>query len=188
MAALSDGVFAIAITLLVLPLTDADLQGGPLQEKLLDLRSPFFAFVLSFVVIGRYWLAHHDDVREMMGVDNRVLVANLVFLFFIVLLPFPTALLGEVGGLLPTLIYAVTIIATALSSLALSRTAGRAGLTRDEDRSRAKTNGSMAAALGFVPSLGLVFLSPAWAQVSWFLVLPLSTLADRLEARRHARP
>ena len=110
-----------------------------------------------------------------------------VFLFFVVLLPFPTALLGDLGGSVPTGLYAATIILTALASLTVWQYAVRAGLTDPEATarwSRAKTYGGLAVVLAFVPSLGLVFVSASLAQLSWIVVLPFGIAADRLEARQ----
>jgi uncharacterized membrane protein len=70
-SAFSDGVFAIAITLLILPLTDAQVRDGHVLEDLLALQHEFFALVLSFAVIGRFWLLHHEDLRVMTGAGRE---------------------------------------------------------------------------------------------------------------------
>lgn len=186
-SALSDGIFAIAITLLILPLTDAQIRDGHVTEDLLALQHQFFALVLSYVVIGRFWLLHHDDLKALLGASHRVLVTNLVFLFFVVLLPFPTALLGDGESAAATLVYALTIIGTSLSSLALWWSADHDGVVAGPAgrlRGRGKYYGTTAVVLGFLPSLVLVFTAPEWARFSWFLVFPFSVAADRLEARR----
>jgi uncharacterized membrane protein len=184
--AFSDGIFAIAITLLILPLTDAQVRDGHVVEDLLALQHQFLALVLSFVVIGRYWLLHHEDLRMMRAAGRRMLVANLVFLFFVVLLPFPTALLGDGDSAAATVIYALAIIATAASSLGLWWSAERDDVIAPHGRrwGRGKYYSVTAAILGFLPSLPLAFVAPEWARVSWALVVPLGLVADRLEARR----
>ncbi|CAA9290334.1 MAG: Integral membrane protein [uncultured Actinomycetospora sp.] len=185
--AFSDGVFAIAITLLILPLTEAQVRDGHVVEDLLALQHQFLGLGLSFVVIGRFWLLHHEDLRRMTAAGRRMLVANLVFLFFIVLLPFPTALLGEGDSAAATVIYALTLIATSSSGLALWWSAERDGVVDVEygrGWGRRKYWATGAVVLGFLPSLPLAILSPSWARISWALVIPLGMLADCLEERR----
>ena len=186
-AAFSDGVFAIAITLLILPLTEAPIRDGHVVEDLLALQHQFLGLCLSFAVIGRFWLLHHDDLRMLTAASSRVLVANLVFLFFIVLLPFPTALLGDGDSAAATIIYALTMIATTLSGLAMWWSAERDGVVAGEYGrrwGRGKYWGTAAVVAGFLPSVPLAFVTPGWARISWALVIPLSLLADRLEERR----
>lgn len=187
LAAFSDGVFAIAITLLILPLTEAKVRDEHVGEDLLALEPQFFALVLSFVVIGRFWLLHHDDLRLMTGATHRVLVANLVFLFFVVVLPFPTALLGDGDSATATIIYALAIIGTSLSSLGVWLAAEHDGLIPPEvhrTTGRQKYYGVGAVVLGFIPSLALAFVNEDWARYSWLLTIPLSWIAARLETRR----
>lgn len=186
-SAFSDGVFAIAITLLILPLTDVPVRDGHVREDLLALEHQFLALLLSFAVIGGFWLLHHDDLAGMRGVTRRMLVANLVFLFFVVLLPFPTALLGDGTSTTATVVYAAAIMATALSSLGLWWTAEREGLL-DGERARRwgrrKYLGTAALVLGFLPSLPLAYVSPELARASWALAIPLGVAADKIEDRR----
>ncbi|WP_226359000.1 TMEM175 family protein [Pseudonocardia sp. ICBG601] len=90
----SDGVFAIAITLLVLPLTDAEIEPGPVGPQLLELLPRMLTFLLSFAVIGRYWTIHHRLFARFDRADARLMTLNLGYLFGIAFLPFPTSLLG----------------------------------------------------------------------------------------------
>ena len=188
MASLSDGVFSVALTLLVLPVTGLRVREENVVTDLLDLLPQFLAFALSFLVIGRFWLSHHDDLRDMTGVSRRLLVANLGFLFFVVLLPFPSALLGETGGRAATVVYTLAIVATALASVLLWRVAVADGLLRDRrarEDTLAKEYGTGAVVVSFLPSLPLAFVSPTLAQLSWLLALPVGAAADRWRRRRH---
>jgi uncharacterized membrane protein len=187
LAAFSDGVFAIAITLLILPLTEAQVRDTHVLEDLLALEPQFLALVLSFAVIGRFWLLHHEDLRQMTGATQRVLVANLVFLFFVVVLPFPTALLGDGDSATATIIYALAIIGTSLSSLGVWLAAEHDGVIPPEvheTTGRLKYYGTAGVVLGFVPSLPLAFVNEDWARYSWLLAIPFSWIAGRLEMRR----
>lgn len=91
----SDGVFAIAITLLVLELPFGKVHEGQLAAALKDHWATFAAYALSFVGIGIAWLQHHAVFDHVKRVDRRLLLLNLLVLFAIAFLPYPTSLLGE---------------------------------------------------------------------------------------------
>jgi len=109
--AFSDGVVAIAITLLILPLTE--IEAGPdvsLGEVVVEHRTALFAFALSFAVIANYWSVHHEIFRPVRRYSARLIALNMWWLAAIVFLPFPTALIADrldggfatlyIGGLL----------------------------------------------------------------------------------------
>jgi len=91
--AFSDGVFAIAITLLVLELNVP--EGEHLWEQLKDEWPSFAAFFVSFWVIGIIWVNHHGVLDHLARADRGVLYLNLLLLFTVVFIPFPTALLAD---------------------------------------------------------------------------------------------
>jgi uncharacterized membrane protein len=91
--AFSDGVFAIAITLLVLGLR---LSGhGALNGQLLHAWPQYFAYVVSFLTIGIMWMNHHTILGHVERVNRPLLVLNLLLLMGIVVIPFPTALAAD---------------------------------------------------------------------------------------------
>jgi TMEM175 potassium channel family protein len=92
--ALSDGLFATVLTLLVLDLRAPETLnagGGNVSSFLKWLGPHLFSYLLTFVVAGTYWLAHHRNFEHMDHVDRGLLGYNLLFLLFIGLLPFTTA-------------------------------------------------------------------------------------------------
>ena len=91
--AFSDGVFTIAITLLVLSLEVP--PGGDLSELLSERAEQFFAYFLSFAVTARFWLAHHRFYGLVQRFDRRLVTLNFVYLSFVALLPFTTELIGD---------------------------------------------------------------------------------------------
>jgi uncharacterized membrane protein len=95
----SDGVFAIAITLLVLeirvPSTEATAQGRALLQALRELWPSYLGYLISFVTLGIMWANHHNMFRYVRRTDFHFLLINVVFLMCISFLPFPTALLAE---------------------------------------------------------------------------------------------
>ena len=94
--AFSDGVFAIAITLLIIEIKvpQVDAQHS-LTHALLDLWPSYFAYAISFVVIGIMWANHHAMFRDIIRCDHTLIVCNLFLLLSVSFLPFPTALLAE---------------------------------------------------------------------------------------------
>jgi uncharacterized membrane protein len=93
--AFSDGVFAVAITLLALDLTVEGPGHGRLIDQLHDKWPAFLAYLISFFMIGIVWVNHHALVRSIIKVDRRLLFLNLVLLLFVVLIPFATATEAE---------------------------------------------------------------------------------------------
>ncbi len=92
--AFSDGVFAVAITLLALNLTVA--RPGHYDTLLHQLRWPVFvAYLISFFMIGIVWVNHHALVRSIKAVNRTLLFLNLVLLLFVVLIPFATATMAD---------------------------------------------------------------------------------------------
>ena len=92
--AFSDGVFAIAITLLVLGIA-VPPPGTALGAELLRLWPSFLTYVVSFLLIGAIWINHHAIFRHIVRVDGTLLVLNLLQLMVFAFLPFPTAVLAE---------------------------------------------------------------------------------------------
>jgi len=112
--AFSDGVFAVAITLLVLELLP--IGSDVLTAKVLLHAWPeYFAYVVSFLTIGIMWLNHHTILAHVNRVDRPLLVLNLLLLMGIVAVPFPTALVAEhlleEGGTVATVTYGIVMIA-----------------------------------------------------------------------------
>jgi TMEM175 potassium channel family protein len=94
--AFSDGVFAVAITLLALDLTVAGPAGhGSLTDQLHEKWPAFLAYLISFFMIGIIWVNHHVLVRSIIKVDRLLLFLNLVLLLFVVLIPFATATVAD---------------------------------------------------------------------------------------------
>jgi uncharacterized membrane protein len=119
----SDGVFAIAITLLVLTidvpadLTSSEDVSGFLQQALPQL----VVYAVAFMVIGTFWVRHHRMFDLCRAVDGRMLVLNLVFLAFVSLLPFPSDLLGNVQSTSTVIAFSTVAGAATLCEFGLWR-------------------------------------------------------------------
>ena len=96
MEAFSDGVFAIAITLLAIELTIG--EGDTALERVLDAWPFYLAYLVSFLTIGAAWLAHNGVTEKLLRVDGILMRLNLLLLLFVSLLPFPTRLVAEGMG------------------------------------------------------------------------------------------
>ena len=91
----SDGVFAIAATLLVLELKVPQVEPGGLSVALLERWPSYATYVVSFLTIGIIWVNHHAVMDRIRNVNRRLLFMNLVFLMAVAAIPFPTALLAD---------------------------------------------------------------------------------------------
>jgi uncharacterized membrane protein len=117
--AFSDGVFAIAATLLVLEITVPHLdEPGLLGQALLHLWPSYLAYATSFLTIGIMWVNHHSVMRQLREADHRFLFINLGLLMLIAFVPFPTILLADYAwggnGEAAALTYGTTLTITAL--------------------------------------------------------------------------
>jgi uncharacterized membrane protein len=99
----SDAVFAIAITLLVIEIRIPELEREQISDKtllvaLVHLIPKFVGFIISFLLIGGYWSIHHRMFGFVTSYDGRLRFLNLLFLFFVVLMPFSTGFYSEYIG------------------------------------------------------------------------------------------
>jgi TMEM175 potassium channel family protein len=113
--ALADGIFAVAMTLLVLDIKMPDsynyASDAELWRKLVGLEHAFASYLISFLVLGMYWVGHHFQFHYVRRTDRGLLWINLGLLLFISLVPFSTDLLGDNVTLrLPPLIYGVNLL------------------------------------------------------------------------------
>ncbi len=171
--AFSDGVFAIAITLLILDLHVPPLGSTPQGElggHLLELWPSYASYVVSFLVIGIIWVNHSAMFHHIERVDRPLLFLNLLLLLFVVAIPFPTAMMAEYvreGGAnshVAAAAYSVTMFGMAISFGGLwlwvvRHRRGLLGATTDEAAARATAIRFTAGNLGYLILIGLAFVS-----------------------------
>jgi uncharacterized membrane protein len=87
----SDGVFAVAITVLVFNLLTIGEHGVGFTSLVTDAWPQYFAYVIGFLTVGIMWLNHHTVISHVRRVDRATLVLNIFLLMFVVAVPFPTA-------------------------------------------------------------------------------------------------
>jgi TMEM175 potassium channel family protein len=146
--AFSDGVFAVAITLLVLEIKVPEVAGGKLAHALGEQWPSYASYVVSFAVIGVIWMNHHAVFEHLARVDRRLMAHNLFLLLWIVLIPWATSLMatymreGGEGERVAAVVYAATMTLMGVGFGALWKYASRdrrllgADLTDDEIRRR----------------------------------------------------
>jgi len=129
--AFSDGVLAVAITLLVLDLHLGPGEPGGLLAQLVAAWPSFAAYIVSFLVIGVIWVNHHAVVRLVEVVDRTLLFWNLVLLMFVTALPFTTATLAAAlaGGDAGDLRVAAVLYGGAMTGVAVAFTVLHARIT-----------------------------------------------------------
>ncbi|MBN8866323.1 MAG: DUF1211 domain-containing protein [Solirubrobacterales bacterium] len=177
--AFTDGVFAIAITLLVLQIEVPDpLRGnGDFVDALGDMLPDLFAFGISFAVIGVYWISHHRLMRMVREFDRGLMGLTLFYLAWIVLLPFSSQLIGEYGSDVPltATFYILNLALVAISQSLMVRLILKHGLAEPEWewnlRLTLKSSNYTAAVFILTAPLGLAL--GGWTPLLWFPLLYL---------------
>jgi uncharacterized membrane protein len=169
--AFSDGVFAIAITLLVLDLGVPPREGMPpggLGAALAHQWPAYFAYLVSFLIIGIIWVNHHTMFDKVRLVDRRLLFLNLALLLVVSAIPFPTHLLAEyltagADSHIAAAIYSATMLAMGLAFgglwLAITRDASLLHEHVDPAASRAAIRRFGLGNIFYLATIGLSFVS-----------------------------
>jgi uncharacterized membrane protein len=167
--ALADGVFAIAMTLLVLelsvPLITGTSANAELTQRLLEMWPKFLAYVVSFLVLGVIWINHHLMFHHIKRSDSRLVWINILMLMFVALVPFSTSLLGEYMQTQAAIVaYGANILLCLVMGFALwTYATGRYRLVdSDIDPKLVRRTKFMflVAALLFLLAMGVSFISP----------------------------
>lgn len=185
--AFSDGLFAIAMTLLIVAVAVPHIGDGAsihqMADALNDLVPAFTSFFISFAVIGRYWLAHHQFVSLLRSMNQSFVALNLLYLAFIAFLPFPTALLGEYfENPLSIVLYAINVGLVSGMEVVLFRSAYRNDLLQRQPTPEVYRFGvvaSLSPVFFFAISIPIAFASTTIAVLTWFLTIPLGAWLER---------
>ncbi len=170
----SDGVFAIAITLLTLAIDLPEVpsgDGAALTKELLAESPDLLAYALSFAVVGRFWLVHHRFYATLQSFDGRLMAANLLYLALIVLVPFSSDVLGTYGNTSPAaMLYAANLGLAALVNWGMIRYSLTAGHVEAPARAATARFGSawgLITPAVFFGSIPVALLSPTAAELMW---------------------
>jgi uncharacterized membrane protein len=190
--AFSDGIFAIAATLLTLNL--AVTEGHPLGRELVTIWPQYAAYAISFVTIGIIWINHHTVMHQIANVDRTFLTLSVLFLAVIAFIPFPTRLLAQHiqddGAQAAALAYGTTLTLTAIFFNAIWRYAawGRRLLRHDAEE-KAVQGISRTYAFGppiYLAATVVALKSPAASAALFGALALFYTLESSLFARRSA--
>jgi uncharacterized membrane protein len=171
--AFSDGVFSIAITLLVLSLTiEPGIPKDHLAHELWEQHEALLAYAISFAVIARFWLVHHSFFSEVKAFDTRLIGLNMLYLGFLVLIPFSSQVLGDYGGQLPAVVvYSANLSAVVLVGQWMSWDARHAGLaTTDAQTERESLVRALFIAGVFLFSIVIALFDASIAPYIWLLL------------------
>jgi len=190
--ALSDGVFAIAMTLLALDIQLPDgLDPTEFGRALGHVMPKVWAYVLSLLVIAACWRGHFQIFRYVREVDGTVIRLGLLSLGLVALMPFPTTLLAEYGDQPESVaVYSGAVAAMVATELALTVVLwkrpwlGRAPVPDAIARNDVADLGSTV--LVFAVAVPLAFVSPTGAKLWWTVLIPVKALTGRRGKRLRA--
>jgi TMEM175 potassium channel family protein len=181
--AFSDGVLAVAITIMVL---DLKVPHEPGVAALLALWPVFLSYVLSFIYIGIYWNNHHHMLHATQHVSGGVLWANLHLLFWLSLIPFTTGWMGENHfASLPTALYGVVLLMAAIAYWLLQQCIVAAnGAQSVLARAIGSDRKGKLSPLAYLAAIPLAFVNP-WLSCALYVAVALIWLVpDRRIERR----
>jgi TMEM175 potassium channel family protein len=199
MEAFSDGVFAIAITLLILEVSVPESAFEDLWSGIAHEWPSYLAYVTSFLTIGGIWAAHHGMFRRLQYANQRLMLLNLLLLMAVAFLPFPTKLMAEAihnedAARTAVIFYGGTLL---VISLLLSALWGSVVLDRHVLRPEVTEEEIKAIALAAAPSIGfyvamiaLAFFAPRVAIFGYLVIAIVALLRMRGDspAARAATP
>lgn len=192
--ALSDGVFSIVMTLLVIELAVPEipklLAAEQLHLKLLEMWPKFAAYVLSFIMLGTLWAFHHILFQHIKRVNEKVVWVNMIYLMFIALIPFSTAMLGEYTWLTITAVvfYGANLFLLSLTTNILWWYVAKNKYLLNEDVSPAEikqikiTTGATSILL--LLTMGLSFISP-YIGVAIYILIVLYGIIGELTSKTY---
>lgn len=186
---LSDGVFAFAMTLLIVSIEVPEMSDAAARDRLthdvVALWPEMLSYVVGFFVIGFQWVSHRRIYARVQDYDDRLVKLNIILLMFVAFLPFPTGILGQYGFLeFPAIFYAMIVASISMLFIAtidhLDR--NRQLMTRGGDGfdfSRAKVRHFVTGAI-FLLSISVSLLVPGFGSIVWILLAFNHRIAERL--------
>lgn len=179
MLALTDGIFAIAMTLLVLsigvPSISGQISNIAIEKSLYTVLSPFFSFILSFILLAMFWVANHRQLHYVKHVDDAFLWINIIWLLFIVTVPFSTELTGKYGGYtISQIIFNLNLLGIAFFLYLSWRYATKKGLVSkkaNKDRIRSIKRTCILFIVICLVATVLSIISPIWSSLVYLILL-----------------
>jgi len=198
--ALSDGVFAFAVTLLVLdlfvPALSPNASSTDLWQGLTKEYISFINYILSFFIAAIWWNAHHRNFEHIRDSNTTLRMLNLLFLIWVALLPFFTKILDQYHSLqLSVALYATDQAAAGFFLTITWLYASRNNHMIDKNMKKTAINFStlrnIIVPIYFIISIGISFIDTGLASFSWYGLIPIFIIVLRLEQRsekQHTKP
>ncbi len=191
----SDAVMAIAITLMALeirlPELEPNLVSAQIGDALLGLAPHIFVYILSFMVIGMYWLLHHRLFRLIVRYNSGLIWLNVILLMFVAFVPVATNALGTYPEQpLVIIMYAVSLALVGISELALWLYAWSRHMTKDEIPRGVSfyiALRMLVPPLIFLLSIPVALTYTRYAELSWALMIPVVFVLRYLFPREHTQ-
>jgi uncharacterized membrane protein len=194
---LTDGVFAIVMTLLVLelsiPVISGTSVGTELSQRLLTMWPKYLSYLVSFLMLGLWWLYHHGVFGNIKRIDGRLIWLNIFFLMFVSLIPFSTSLVSAYWREnIPVLVYGVNMMLcyVALNAIAFYATKKRL-VEKEIDPvfARGEQRAQLRVFLIIMFAIVMSFFTPVFSLLLWGLMSVfyiVATLLGRegLQARK----
>ena len=185
---LVDGIFAIAMTLLVLALAVPDITGplsnAAVQNSLYSLIPSFYTLVMSFILLALFWSNHHRAFHKINEMNTPLLWINVIWLLFIVLVPFSASLTGKYGEFsISHIIFNLNMLGIALFLGLNWYYASKKKFIDEKVPSRDITVTIRTNVLFIVISLlalSLSFVLPRWSALVYLLIFPLEYLIGKM--------
>ena len=184
----SDAVFAIAITLLAIdirvPQLAEELIAAQLNNEIIGLLPRFISFILTFFIVGNYWISYHRTIYHVKRYDRGLISLNLLFLMCIVLLPFPNDLIGKYPTQqVAVVVYAILTCMTGVSLWLFWVHASRNHQLIDETLPapfiKRLNLRLLISPIIFLLSIPVSYLDPLLSLITWFCAFPLGILYER---------
>lgn len=176
--AFSDGVLAIAITIMVL---EMKVPHGESWNDLLNLAPVFFSYVLSFIYVGIYWNNHHHMFHAVNKVNGKILWANLHLLFWLSMVPFVTGWIGENSfSTIPMAVYGFVLLMAAIAYAILQKVIveSQGSVSVLKKALGTDLKGKISPVL-YLAAIGLAWVSPAVSGVIYIFIALMWLIPDR---------
>jgi uncharacterized membrane protein len=195
--ALTDGIFAVAMTLLVIELKLPDHATVQSQQELLEavahLVPRFIAWIISFFVLAIFWFGHHRLFHHLRIVDRQLVWLDIGFLAFVSLMPFSSALVGEyTAAVFSQVFYSTNMFMLAVFALLKNRHVfHRPELWLDPvtpafyRAARFRTSGLMVVAL---VAILIAYYLPGAGNIAFLLMIPIASIGRRMERAAAPKP
>lgn len=186
METLVDGIFAIAMTLLVLNLSIPQLTHSisniTIENQLISLIPKFFTYALSFILLATFWRINHQQFYRIKRIDNTLVWITVIWLLFVALMPFSTPLIGEYGSVqISEIFFDVNMFLIGILSALSWYYATEKGFT-DKELTNEKIHKIRKLNLIFpvvaLLAIGATFITPSWSGVTYISIVIFKKIMD----------